>query len=96
MIKRSRRLEPTILGGGKVARLSYDMIVVLYVLQLATEFRWEVIGGDPAGDVQMTRQEIEAAFGVELQEPGWWARWSFVAFSLLAIVAALVYIILIK
>ncbi len=94
--ERGRQYEPTLLEGGKVARLSYDVIVVFFIFQLATEFRWEVIGGNPSDDVQMTRQEIEAAYGIELKEPGWWARWSFVTFSLLAFVAALAYIILIK
>lgn len=86
LVQRGLVIEGTMLGNGRVARLSYDLVTVLLVFKLASRFNWEVIGADSRQDQVMTRESIEQEFDVELKEPGLWARWSLIGTFVLAMV----------
>ncbi len=86
---RGKRTEATVLGGGQVARLSFDYAEFFWFFSIAANFTWEVVGRDPADDVVSTREEIEAAYNVTLTEPGFWTRYSFVLAVAVALIAVL-------
>jgi len=89
-VVKGRHHAAAVLGNGRVARLTYDYVVLFGVVSCVVNQRWAVVGRDPADDEATTRAEIERTHDVVLTELNLWTRFSLPAAVVLSVLVAAV------
>ncbi len=73
------------LADGNTVVCSYSYFSLMFIFQVMFNKKWYVMGDQRSLDREMTRAELEAAYGEDVPKPGIWRQ-----YGLLLTIAAIV------
>ncbi len=78
------------LADGNTMVMAYSYVSLMFIFKLAYGKKWYLTGDQRSMDREMSRAELESAYGEDLPKPGLWSQYGLLLTAALIVVIVMV------